>query len=34
MDLATAHAYARCCGSSGGYLCFQSGKDCPPVTVN
>jgi hypothetical protein len=34
MDLTTAQAYARCCGSSGGYVCFQSGKNCPPVTVN
>ncbi|SPQ24254.1 c94f7fed-8b4b-4c5f-b846-a55e7ddde883 [Thermothielavioides terrestris] len=33
MDLATAQAYARCCGSSGGYVCFQSSSSCPPVTV-
>ena len=33
MPFATAQAYARCCGSSGGYVCFQSGRDCPPVTV-
>ncbi|KAK4034526.1 hypothetical protein C8A01DRAFT_39007 [Parachaetomium inaequale] len=33
MAFATAQAYARCCGSSGGYVCFQSGRDCPPVTV-
>ena len=34
MTLTTAQAYARCCGSSGGYFCFQSGKSCPPVTIN
>ncbi|KAK4148796.1 hypothetical protein C8A00DRAFT_38620 [Chaetomidium leptoderma] len=34
MDMATAQNYARCCGSSGGYVCFQSGASCPPVTIN
>jgi hypothetical protein len=33
LPFATAQAYARCCGSSGGYVCFQSSRDCPPVTV-
>ncbi|KAK4448691.1 hypothetical protein QBC34DRAFT_426132 [Podospora aff. communis PSN243] len=25
--------FARCCGRSGGFTCFQSGNQCPPVTV-
>ncbi|KAK0716348.1 hypothetical protein B0H67DRAFT_490272 [Lasiosphaeris hirsuta] len=33
MPLATAQNFARCCGRSGGYTCFQSGKSCPPVNV-
>ncbi|KAL2145865.1 hypothetical protein VTI28DRAFT_5947 [Corynascus sepedonium] len=33
MDFATAQAYGRCCGSSGGYVCFQSAPSCPPVTL-
>ncbi|KAK5656632.1 hypothetical protein OQA88_4612 [Cercophora sp. LCS_1] len=33
MPLATAQNFARCCGRSGGYTCFQSGNQCPPVII-
>ena len=34
IDLTKAQAYAACCGPSGGYVCFQSDRSCPPVVVN
>ncbi|KAK4237064.1 hypothetical protein C8A03DRAFT_34993 [Achaetomium macrosporum] len=34
MNLATAQAYAACCGRTPGYTCFKSARTCPDVILN